>query len=83
MEKNNNKYTMNNFLTNRLPIHVFYDDSFNTRFGSAVNTRITALLTVVKAIYSHSSLTTVIQPYIVQRTYVSGATWTATGATLQ
>ena len=77
MQKNNF------FKTNRLPIHVFYDDTFNTRFGSAVNTRINALFTVVKAIYSHSSLTTIIQPEIIETTYVSGASWTATGDTLR
>jgi hypothetical protein len=74
---------MKRFITNRLPVHVFYDDTFNARFGSGVTTRITALFTIVKTLYSDPSLKTVIEPEIIEITYKSGQTWTATGTTLQ
>ena len=70
-------------ILNRLPVHVYYDDSFNSRFGSGVNTRINALFTIVKTIYSDSSLGTVLDPEVVEITYMSGQTWTATSGTLQ
>ena len=60
-----------------------YDDTFNTRFGSGVTTRITALFTIVKTIYSDPSLKTIIEPEIIEITYKPGQTWTATGTTLQ
>ena len=62
---------------------MFYDDSFNTRFGAAATTRIQAIFSIVKTIYSDSSLTTVIEPNVIEITYRSGETWTATGATLK
>ena len=67
----------------RLPIHVYYDDSFNSRFGSGVTTRITAIFTIVKAIYSNPSLTTVLHPDVIEMTYLPGETWTATATTLR
>ena len=71
------------FLKCRLPVHVFYDDTFNARFGAAAGTRITALFTVVKAIYAQASLTTRIVPMIVETTYKAGETWRANGDTLR
>ena len=71
---------MNSF---SLPVHVYYDDSFNTRFGSGATTRINAIFAVVKAIYLDSSLTTVLDPEIIQITYKAGQTWTATESTLR
>ena len=68
---------------NRLPVHVYYDDSFNTRFGSGVNTKINALFTIVKTIYNDPSLTTVLVPEVVEITYMSGQTWTATSTNLR
>ena len=62
---------------------MFYDDSFNTRFGAGVTTRITALFTIVKTIYKDPSLKTILDPEIIEITYQSGQTWTATGNTLQ
>ena len=67
----------------RLPVHVYYDDSFNSRFGSGVTTRITAIFTIVKAIYSNPSLTTVLHPDVIEMTYLPGETWTATATTLR
>ena len=64
-------------IIHRLPVHVYYDDSFNTRFGSGVNTRINSMFTIVKTMYSDPSLTTVLVPEIVEITYMSGQTWTA------
>ena len=66
----------------RLNVHVFYDDSFNTRFGSEATTRINAIFSIVKTIYMDPSLTTVIDPNIVQISYRPGETWTATASTL-
>ena len=68
---------------NRLPVHVYYDDSFNTRFGSGVNTKINSLFTIVKTIYNDPSLTTVLVPEVVEITYMSGQTWTATSTNLR
>ena len=67
----------------RLPVHVFYDDSFHARFGSAATDKITAIMTIVKAIYALPSLSTVLVPMIVDITYKAGQTWTATGSTLK
>ena len=67
----------------RLPVHVFYDDSFNARFGAGATTRINALFTIVKTIYADPSLTTVLEPDIVQITYKAGQTWTATESNLR
>ena len=65
-----------------LKVHVFYDDSFKARFGAAVITRINAIFSIVKTIYSDDSLTTKIVPDVVQISHQSGKTWTATGDTL-
>lgn len=64
-------------------MHVYYDDSFNTRFGTGVTTKINAVFTIVEAIYMDSSLTTVLDPEIIEITYISGQTWTATEPTLR
>ena len=66
-----------------LPVHVYYDDSFNARFGSGATTRINALFTIVKTIYSDPSLTTVLQPDVIEITYLAGQTWRATETTLR
>ena len=66
-----------------MPVHVFYDDSFHTRFGSAARERITAIFTIVKAIYALPSLTTVIIPMVVDITHKTGHTWTADGTNLK
>ena len=59
-------------------MHVFYDDTFNTRFGADVMTRINAIFTIVTTIYDDPTLTTVIEPNIIQTSYQSGASWEAT-----
>ena len=64
-------------------MHVFYDDSFNARFGAQVTTRITALFTIVRTIYKDPSLKTVLHPEIVEITHQSGQTWTADADTLR
>ena len=74
---------LSNWHISRLPVHVYYDDSFNSRFGSGVTTRITAIFTIVKAIYSNPSLTTVLHPDVIEMTYLPGETWTATATTLR
>ena len=66
-----------------MQVHVFYDDSFHTRFGSAARERITAIFTIVRAIYALPSLTTVIMPMVVDITHKAGQTWTADGTTLK
>merc|ERR1712038_1846177 len=67
----------------KLPVHVYYDDSFKERFGSGVNTRINALITIVKTIYADPSLKTVLVPEVIEITHMSGQTWTATGDNLR
>ena len=64
-------------------MHVYYDDSFKARFGSGVNTRINALITIVKTIYADPSLKTVLVPEVIEITHMSGQTWTATGDNLR
>ena len=64
-------------------MHVLYDDTFNARFGSGVTTRITALFTIVKTIFSDPSLKTIIDPEIIEITYKQGQTWNATESTLR
>ena len=90
MNHNNQRYLRSVFLFSlvsipnfSLKVHVFYDDSFKTRFGAAVTTRITSIFNIVKTIYSDASLTTTIEPEVVQISHKTGETWTATVATLQ
>ena len=64
-------------------MHVLYDDTFNARFGSGVMTRITAIFTIVKTIFSDPSLKTIIDPEIIEITYKQGQTWNATESTLR
>ena len=71
------------YLNHRLNVHVFYDDTFNTRFGSEITTRINALFAIVRTIYSDPSLTTVVDPNIIQVSYQSGASWEATETVLR
>ena len=50
-------------------MHVFYDDSFNARFGTEAITRINALFAIVKTVYQDPSLTIVLEPDIIEITY--------------
>ena len=65
-----------------LKVHVFYDDTFFAQFGpniSSVETRIKAVFSVVRTIFSHrTSLTTIIVPTIVQIERKIGVSWRAT-----
>ena len=65
-----------------LKVHVYYDDSFFNQFGpttSSVFTRIKAVLSMVKTIYSHrASLTTVIVPKVTKIEHKPGRRWKAT-----
>ena len=60
-----------------MDVHVFYDDSFNDRFGVNVITRINTIFSMVRTMYNHLSLTAVIEPNVIDITYKSGQTWTA------
>ena len=64
-------------------VHVYYDDTFNSRFGSQATTKVNALFAMVKTIYAHSSLTTVVEPNVIEITYRAGASWQADSSTLE
>ena len=66
-----------NFIIFRFKVHVVYDDSFDTRFGADVDTRITAIFSIVKTLMSHVSLTLEIEPEVIAVTHDSGKTWVA------
>ena len=72
-------YTLiqHHFHFHSMDVHVFYDDSFNNRFGVNVITRINTIFSMVRTMYSHFSLTAVIEPNVIAITYQSGQTWTA------
>ena len=78
MTKNERNHMKSSFLNFSLNVHVFYDDTFNAQFGSDATTRITAIFTIVETIYSDASLTSVIDPNIIQISYITGASWEAT-----
>jgi len=61
----------------KLDVHILYDDAFLSRFGSDVQTRITAVMTLAEVYLKHASLETVMKPNIVATTHVSGETWIA------
>ena len=65
-----------------LNVHVYYDDTFNARFGNQATTKVHALFAMVKTIYAHSSLTTVVEPNVIDITYQAGASWQADASTL-
>ena len=65
-----------------LNVHVYYDDTFNSRFGNQATTKVNALFAMVKTIYAHSSLTTVVEPNVIEITYQAGASWQADASTL-
>ena len=67
----------------RLNIHAYYDDSFHKRFGVLATRRILALFTMVKTIFSHSSLPTVIEPHLIDISYIRGSSWEANIDTLK
>ena len=67
----------------RLYVHVYYDESFYRRFGNGAVTRIRALLSIVKTIYSDPTLTLVIEPQIVNISYIRGSEWEASEAILR
>ena len=78
MTKNERNHMKSSFLNFSLNVHVFYDDTFNAQFGSDATTRITAIFTIVETIYSDASLSSVIDPNIIQISYITGASWEAT-----
>ena len=65
-----------------LQVHVYYDDSFSTRFGpniSSIVTRVNAVFSMVRTIYSHKiSLTTVLIPMVTKIEHQGETTWKAT-----
>ena len=67
----------------RLDIHVYYDDSFHKRFGVRATRRILAVFTMIKTIFSHSSLPTVIEPNLIDISYLRGSNWEANMDTLE
>ena len=71
------------YLLFRLDVHVYYDDSFNRRFGRSSETRIRALFSTVKTIYSDPSLTTILDPNVINISYYAGQTWEASEANLR
>ena len=66
-----------------LNVHVYYDDTFNSRFGSQATTKVNALFAMVKTLYAHSSLTTVVEQNVIEITYRAGASWQAGLSTLE
>ena len=71
------------FIFSRLYVHVYYDESFHQRFGNAAVTRIRALLSIVKTMYSDPTLTIVIEPNIVNVSYIKGSEWEASETILR
>ena len=71
------------FIFSRLYVHVYYDESFHQRFGNAAVTRIRALLSIVKTMYSDPTLTIVIEPNIVNISYIRGSEWEASETILR
>ena len=65
-----------------LKVHVFYDDTFFAQFGpniASIETRIKAVFSMVRTIFSHkSSLTTIVVPEIIQIERKIGVSWKAT-----
>ena len=64
-------------------VHVYYDDSFYKRFGVRATRRILAVFTMIKTIFSHSSLPTVIEPNLIDISYIPGSSWEANMDTLR
>ena len=71
------------FIFSRLYVHVYYDESFHQRFGNAAVTRIRALLSIVKTIYSDPTLSIFIEPNIVNISYIRGSEWEASETILR
>ena len=66
-----------------MDVHVYYDDSFHTRFGVRATRRILAVFTMIKTIFSHSSLPAVIEPNVIDISYLRGSNWEANMDTLE
>ena len=70
----NDKWT---YLFYRLNVHVYYDLSFYQRFGQKSVTRIRHILSIVKVIFSDSSLKTIIEPKVIDISYYGERSWEA------
>lgn len=61
----------------KLRVHVFYDQAFMDRFGSAVDERIDAVFAFVNGHFRLPSLTTIVEPILVDRSAIPDRYWRA------
>ena len=67
----------------RLNIHVFYDETFKTKFGDSATTRINSMFTIVSTLYNDPSFPTPIEANVIQTAYKRLAKWEATEENLR